>query len=33
MTMLTRRRFGRALTATASGVVAAPMLNGSAKAQ
>jgi tripartite ATP-independent transporter DctP family solute receptor len=30
MTILTRRRFGRALTA---GVVAAPMINGAAKAQ
>ncbi|MBM3521788.1 MAG: TRAP transporter substrate-binding protein [Alphaproteobacteria bacterium] len=30
MTMLTRRRFGRALTA---GAVAAPMINGAAKAQ
>jgi tripartite ATP-independent transporter DctP family solute receptor len=33
MTKLTRRRFGRALAATTGGIVAAPMLNGSAKAQ
>jgi tripartite ATP-independent transporter DctP family solute receptor len=33
MTSLSRRRFARAISATAAGVVAAPMINGSAKAQ
>jgi TRAP-type transport system periplasmic protein len=33
MTILTRRRFGRALTAVSAGVIGAPMINGSAKAQ
>ncbi|MBL8699148.1 MAG: TRAP transporter substrate-binding protein [Alphaproteobacteria bacterium] len=33
MTHLTRRHFGRALTAVSAGAVGAPMINGSAKAQ
>lgn len=33
MSILTRRRLGRAISATAAGVVAAPMINGSASAQ